>query len=114
MATNTALTYRLQGIPRAYNRHDTQDLACRLLSVDKSKVSIRSLALHPLKCDSKIATLSLLETPATIAPRPKTSVWSFREPDPIIAGKFLDFTLDTHFHGFTPLHDGEDEQCNTE
>lgn len=112
MANQTSLTYRLKGIPKHHGRNDARDLVCRLLSLDQNKVRIRSLAQHPLKENEKIATISFSEQPNILAKRPRAGYWPLEEPDD--DGSYVTYSLDTHFHGLTPLHDLADEECDAE
>ncbi|KAF5672317.1 ankyrin protein 3 [Fusarium heterosporum] len=105
--------FRLQGIPLEY---ETRSEVCRLVQKTlgleaNASPTVYSLALSPVDCDSKIATVSFPSVPESLSDHSKTE-WSFPLPD----GDDIDLSrclvFDTHFAGFTPFQRSSDEDCN--
>lgn len=114
MEKSTILTYRLKGIPNYYALGDVKELICRSLGLDGSKVRVRSLAQNPLNDKDKIATISVSDQQSNLVEQHSTKSWVFEDPHQSYEGLSDFYCLDTHFHGFTPLHRSSDELCDTE
>ncbi|KAH7051368.1 hypothetical protein B0J12DRAFT_84762 [Macrophomina phaseolina] len=114
MTSHAAIAYRLQGVPDGYDRNNVRDLVCRLLRLDNKDVVVRSLAQHPSKEGEKVATLSFLANPTVLGHHERPTQWMFEEYDVEDGGTRIVLTLDTHFHGFTPLHGSDDDECDVD
>lgn len=72
-----------------------------------TEINVKSLADHPVR-QALVATLNFSQIPTKIA---QTSPL-LQEFDEIVEELSLD--LDTHFHGFTPLHSGTNTEYTSE
>ncbi|KAF9640140.1 hypothetical protein BFW01_g11946 [Lasiodiplodia theobromae] len=119
--TNESYTnFRLQGIPDdARTRRDVQELVQHTLGLgSQATVTIHSLASSPIDTTSRVATLSFQPIPDTLHPK-NPPEWRFPIPTPpnvdeamILRPRYLIF--DTHFHGLTPLHCKDDQDCTVD
>ncbi|KAI0601118.1 hypothetical protein F4775DRAFT_607246 [Biscogniauxia sp. FL1348] len=103
------LTYRLRGCPSHLDKEGVSQLLSRALgNIVASDVNIYSLAttLNPFeRPPTKVATLMFKTVPDLINTQERQNEWTFSidgVKDPLI--------LDTHFLGWTPFNDPEDEQ----
>lgn len=83
---------------------------------DGFPVEVGSLAQSPHRIGEKVATVTLPEANRVLSiintNKDNGKEWplglDLRE------GGIVDLYLDTHFYGFTPLHNGEDSECMRE
>lgn len=98
----TTPNFRLSGIPAEYqSKKDIHLLVQRILAIDVSlsELHIQSLAASPYRPEYNVATFYFENTPPKLLDETKTW-WRFPDGDDVDSEAL---TLDTHFHGFTPL-----------
>lgn len=105
--------FRLSGCPGLADEAYLKDVLSRALGDDvaQNDIRIQSLARsHFLDTTSKTATLMFRRIPAFIQQRPNQTTWRI-SPNPAQDQEHSHqaFILDTHFEGFTPLNDLEDD-----
>lgn len=108
--------FRLRGCPGvADEAYLTNALSKALGDITQNDIRVQSLAFgHGLDMTSKTATLMFKKLPAFIQQHSNQNYWRISTDD---AQAFHDqqqhlhqaFVLDTHFEGFTPLNDVEDD-----
>lgn len=109
--------YRLRGVPERFQRNDIPGLLRGAFGEnDEFPVEVGSLAQSPHRADEKVATVTLPEAgrvlPGINTNRNNRPEWPLSLD--LREGGIVGLRLDTHFHGFTPLHDGEDARCTRE
>lgn len=112
----SGLEYRVQGIPKAYDKERVSGVVSRALSLPPdTAVKVGSVALDPYTRRHKVATVSFSQTPECLSSTredPKNE-WTFEVPRSE-HNEPLRISVDTHFRGFTPLNSGGDTECETE
>jgi hypothetical protein len=114
------LNFRLRGIPPEYkSRANVRELVKTALSIESgASVTVYSLVINPVDHSNQVATLSFHTLPDRLSGGSRNE-WVFNLP----ADESSDesgFSLrkplifDTHFKGFTSLHQPEDEDCHVE
>ena len=104
-----SLTYRLQGIPHHAGPQAVKSFVKKGLQLGQdANVKVCSLANSPYRQDEKVATLTISEKWDRLPCDAKKDEWSFDIPDDIAKGD-VSLKLDTHFRGFTPLHQNDTE-----
>lgn len=109
--------FRLRGCPTDLDKGSLGDLLSSILGdVTPSEIHIHSLAQgHGLESTSRTATLMFSKIPACILDRRDQTSWRL---DVDVNGVLLfqdrprsyeALSLDTHFEGFTPLNDVEED-----
>ena len=95
-----ALTYRVRGIPYGLDKAGAQSLLQAALETED--VTIDSLAAGSSK---QVATIRVAGKPL------KLKGWDISKRQWQVSSRGVSMTIDTHFGGFTPLHDpeGDDE-----
>ncbi|KAL1625230.1 hypothetical protein SLS54_003318 [Diplodia seriata] len=120
MASQSYTNFRLRGIPNhARSRGDVRELVQQVLGLEsQTTITVHSLASSPIEKNSAVATLSFESIPDALPPK-KFPEWRFPVPTPdnidedvILRTRYLFF--DTHFHGLTPLHCKEDQECSVD
>lgn len=109
--------YRLRGVPERFQRTDIPGLLRKAFGEnDGFPVKVGSLAQSPYRVDEKIATVTLPEASRVLrtisTSDDNKQEWSL-DLD-LCDGGIVGLRLDVHFHGFTPLHDAEDDACTRE
>ena len=94
-----ALTYRVRGIPSGLDKAGAKDLLLAALEVQD--VTIDSLATASLK---QVATIRVPGKPL------KLKGWGNSKRQWQVSARGVSMTVDTHFGGFTPLHDPEGDE----
>ncbi|GFF48132.1 hypothetical protein IFM46972_08474 [Aspergillus udagawae] len=111
------LNFRARGIPLTYlTKPDVRELIMSVLPIGPgASVAVHSLAMNPVDCNSKVATLSFHSLPVCLSGG--EDQWKFALPsegdeDGVTTKHTL--TLDTHFIGFTPLQDSDEDKCDVD
>lgn len=116
-ALRSDTVYRLRGVPERFQRSDIPGLLREALGRnDEFPVKIGSLAQSPYRVGEKIATVTL---PYASSVLPEIKPGAENRPEWPLSlylydGGTADLHLDTHFYGFTPLHDDDDAVCTRE
>lgn len=109
--------YRLRGVPQQFQRSDIPDLLREAFGETNGfPVKVGSLAQSPSQVGEKVATVTLPDAGRVLSRidtvKDNGQEWplslDLREEG------IVDLYLDTHFYGFTPLHNGEDAECTRE
>ncbi|KAF2014520.1 hypothetical protein BU24DRAFT_371229, partial [Aaosphaeria arxii CBS 175.79] len=115
MTASSWRNFRLRGIPMEFQRKvDVCDFIKNILSMERdASLVVHSLAVNPIDGHTKVATLSFDTLPASLSNDNKNE-WVFGMPENAsFNGEILNhkgrLVFDTHFSGFTPLHDAEDD-----
>lgn len=107
--------FRLRGCPADLDKKCLGDLLSRILGdVTPSEIHIQSLAQgHGLESTSRTATLMFNKTPAYISDRQDQTSWRLDVDGGLVSQdrprSYEALSLDTHFEGFTPLNDVEED-----
>lgn len=91
-----ALTYRIRGIPNGLDKAGAKSLL--LVALETQDVTIDSLAAARSK---QVATIRVPGKPL------KLKGWGTSKSQWQVSARGVSMTVDTHFGGFTPLHDPE-------
>lgn len=103
--------FRLRRIPEKYGKKDIPDLLRTAFQQDGDfAVEVGSLARSPYRADEKVATVTLPEARSVLLNVATVGGNGFEWQLEVDFGKQERFTLhlDTHFQGFTPLHECDD------
>ncbi|KAK1533432.1 hypothetical protein CPAR01_10140 [Colletotrichum paranaense] len=115
MPTDYNQNFRIRGLPREYEtRADVRVLIKEVLSLEpNASVIVHSLAICPVKGDSRVATLRFNPLPDCFSDRSRNEwvVSLTNEDDSDFKAPLI---FDTHFSGFTPLQRTVDESCNVD
>ncbi|KAK1458001.1 hypothetical protein CMEL01_15348 [Colletotrichum melonis] len=115
MPTDHNQNFRIRGLPREYEtRADVRLLVKEVLSLEpNASVIVHSLAICPVKRDSRVATVRFNPLPDCFSDRSRTEwvVSLTNEDDTDFKAPLI---FDTHFSGFTPLQRTIDESCNVD
>ncbi|KAK1712736.1 hypothetical protein BDP67DRAFT_516742 [Colletotrichum lupini] len=115
MPTDHNQNFRIRGLPREYEtRADVRVLVKEVLSLKpNASVIVHSLAICPVKRDSRVATLRFNPLPDYFSDRSRNEwvVSLTNEDDSDFKAPLI---FDTHFSGFTPLQRTVDESCNVD
>lgn len=91
-----ALTYRVRGVPFGFDKAGVKDLLQAAL--EAQDVTVDSLAAGSSK---QVATIRVAGKPL------KLEGWGSSKRQWQVSARGVSMTVDTHFGGFTPLHDPE-------
>lgn len=91
-----ALTYRVRGVPNGLDRAGAKSLL--LAALQTQDLTIHSLAAAKSK---QVATIRIPGKPL------KLKGWGTSRRQWQVSARGVSMTVDTHFGGFTPLHDSE-------
>lgn len=93
-----ALTYRVRGIPNGLDKAGAKSLLLAALEIED--VTIDSLAAASSK---QVATVRVP------GKQSKLKGWGDSKRQWQVSARGISMTVDTHFGGFTPLHDPKDD-----
>lgn len=109
------LTFRLKGINKGSSKEEIEKLVKATLSVDEGTgVCIHSLAADPCQSDAMVATLSFQKLPEDFLSNKGKGEWCVPVPEHLHYAPNHHLFFDTKFHGFTPLHTCDEEDCQME
>lgn len=109
--------FRLQGVPDRFQRSEIPGLLREAFGEsDEFPIEAGSLAQSPHRVGEKVATVILPDASRVLSRintiKGSEQEWSLNVD--LREGDNVGLRLDTHFYGFTPLHDEEDVRCTRE
>lgn len=109
MVADSEIAFRLRGVPAGFSIPEVAaELAQSLDLAQDISVKIYSLSCDPVRKDEQVGTLAFSRIPASLQRRHEISFTSSSGP------REIQFILDAHFEGFTPLHRSLEKKCKVD
>lgn len=109
MVADSETAFRLRGIPAEFERTEVTDAIAQIPGFSQGiGIEIHSLACDPVYKDKQVGTLAFSRIPDSLLGQREISFIPTHGPSKI------QLTLDTHFEGFTPLHQSLEKKCEVD